>query len=404
MAIYQIKAISSAGEEVEFYLSAPSPDLALERAQESGYDPILIKPIRSFATPRKSPLDARNLSLFFKMLGSLLSAGVPLSSALRTLADQFAPPLSLKIMEALNDIASGVSRFSDSLERQGGFPPQVLGALKAAEEVGNLDKVAKQVGEALGKAAYFRSLAISASTYPMVILSFAILLTLSMIVFIVPAMLSPILELGGDVPLPTKVLLSFSGFILSPFGLFALLGGVLALYLYARWAIRAPEVRKKLEELILRAPVFGPLVGYSQMISFLRVLALTLSSGLVLSRALALAKEAVSFLIYKEGVERLYTSVENGIPLNVAMEMEPKLWPAMVVGATTIGLESGHLAPMLNEVREVYEENYEAAMKGLSSALEPILLIVVGALVGGIMLAILLPYFSLINALGGGIQ
>jgi type IV pilus assembly protein PilC len=404
MAIYQIKAISNAGEEVEFYLSAPSPELALERAYESGYDPIEIKPVRSFATPRRSPLDARNLSLFFKMLGSLLSAGVPLSSALRTLADQFAPPLSLKIMEALNDITSGVSRFADSLERQGGFPPQVLGALKAAEEVGNLDKVAKQIGEALGKSAYFRSLAISASIYPIVILSFAILLTFAMVVFIVPAMLSPILELGGSVPLPTKILLFISKFILSPIGLSALLGGVLALYLYARWAMRIPEVRKRVEEMILRAPVFGPLVGYSQMISFLRILALTLSSGLVLSRALALAKEAVSFLIYKEGVEKLYASVENGIPLNVAMEMEPKLWPAMVVGATTIGLESGHLAPMLNEVREVYEENYESAMRGLSSALEPILLIIVGTLVGGVMLAILMPYFSLINVLGGGSQ
>jgi len=404
MAIYQIKAISSAGEEVEFYLSAPSPDLALERAQEIGYDPILIKPVRSFATPRKSPLDARNLSLFFKMLGSLLSAGVPLSSALRTLADQFAPPLSIKIMEALNDIASGASRFADSLERQGGFPPQVIGALKAAEEVGNLDKVAKQVGEALAKSAHFRSLAISASIYPIAILSFAILLTLAMVVFIVPAMLSPILELGGRVPLPTKILLSISEFILSPIGLLASSGVVLGLFLYARWAMQTPEVRRGLEELILRAPVFGPLVGYAQMISFLRVLTLTLSSGLVLSRALALAKEAVSFLIYKEGVERLYTSVENGIPLNVAMEMEPKLWPAMVAGATAIGLESGHLAPMLNEVKDVYEENYEATMKGLSSVLEPLLLIVVGTLVGGIMLAILLPYFSLINTLGGGAQ
>ncbi len=402
MAIYQIRAISGTGEEVEFYLNAPSPDLALEKAQEIGYDPILIKPIRSFATPQKSPLDARNLSLFFKMLGSLLSAGVPLSSALKTLADQFAPPLSLKIMEALNDITSGVSRFSDSLERQGGFPPQVIGALRAAEEVGNLGKVAKQIGEALGKTAYFRSLAISAATYPIIILSFAIVLTLGMVVFIVPALLSPILELGGDVPLPTKILLSVSGFILSLIGLFVISGGVFALYLYVRWAIQTPEVRKKLEELVLRVPVFGPLVGYSQMISFLRVLTLTLSSGLVLSRALALAKEAVSFLIYKEGVERLYTSVENGIPLNVAMETEPKLWPAMVVGATAVGLKSGHLAPMLDEVKEVYEENYEAAMRGLSSALEPILLIIVGALVGGIMLAILLPYFSLINALGGG--
>ncbi len=175
-------------------------------------------------------------------------------------------------------------------------------------------------------------------------------------------------------------------------------GGVL--YLRTIWRKMGKE-REALERWILRAPLVSYLFAMSQMVSIARLLSLALSSGLSLPRALSLTAQATSSLLYRQALEEVRTKVVAGVALSVALNHHPHLFSTLFRSMVSTGERTADIPSMLRLVKGIYEEDYEHRIKALGSVIEPLLLIFVGVVVGGIMLAMLLPYFSVLGKLGG---
>lgn len=407
MPLYRYRAISKDGEIVTEYLSARSEEEVLRFLEGRGYDVLSLQRVREVGTPRSHKPNLRNMAVFFTQMASLLGAGVPLAEALRIMSTQFAPPFGDVIEELYNLVSSGQATLSGAMALRKEFPPHVVGTVRSGEETGNLRIALEELGEALAKADHFRSLAISAMTYPTIILTFAVLIGIGMMVFLVPQMVSTLEGLAGEdfrLPLPTQLLLAASRFITSPLGILAilvlLLGGAFGLVTAWRGQGAGREV---LENLLFRLPLVGELFAKGQMITVARALALALSSGLSLHKAVDLAIASTSSLLYRRALEKVGTAVAAGVPLSRALARFPQYFSSLFRSMAEIGERSSRTVDMFRNLRSFYEEDYERRIKGLSATLEPVMMILVGGVVMFIMLAVLLPFFSVLGKLGGGL-
>lgn len=405
MPLYEYQALNASGDVFRDFLLAKSEEEAQEVLTQRGLEPLSIRRIREVGTPKSHPINARNLSLLFRQLASLRRAGVPLSEALSIAANQFSPPLGDLVAQVQQDVHSGSMSFPDALGRHPQIPRHIVGIIRAADESGRVREAMEDLAETLAKGAYFRGLAVSAMTYPAIMLAMAVLLSLGMVYFLVPSMLGSLEAIAGPgftLPLPTAVLLGISQVLRNPVGLLGLFGGAAgAGYLLLSTWRSGGEGRLSMERFLLRMPFVGELFAKSQMITAARLLSSMSESNLPLPRALALLEGTLSSLLYQRAVREIRETVEGGISLAYAFRRHPHLFSALFRSMVEIGERNADLANMLREVARIYEEEYELRLKNLSSALEPILLVVVGGLIGGIMLAVLLPYFSALSSLGG---
>lgn len=405
MPLYEYQALNASGDVFRDFLLAKSEEEVQEVLTQRGLEPLSIRRIREVGTPKSHPINARNLSLLFRQLASLRRAGVPLSEALNIAANQFSPPLGDLVAQVQQDVHSGSMSFPDALGRHPQIPRHIVGIIRAADESGRVREAMEDLAETLAKGAYFRGLAISAMTYPVIMLVMAVLLSLGMVYFLVPSMLGSLEAIVGPgftLPLPTAVLLGISQVLRNSVGLLGLFGGTAgAGYLLLSTWRSGGEGRLSMERFLLRMPFVGELFAKSQMITAARLLSSMSESNLPLLRALALLEGALSSLLYQRAVREIRETVEGGISLAYAFRRHPHLFSALFRSMVEIGERNADLANMLREVARIYEEEYELRLKSLSSALEPILLVVVGGIIGGIMLAVLLPYFSALSSLGG---
>lgn len=405
MPLYEYQALNASGDVFRDFLLAKSEEEAQEVLTQRGLEPLSIRRIREVGTPKSHPINARNLSLLFRQLASLRRAGVPLSEALSIAANQFSPPLGDLVAQVQQDVHSGSMSFPDALGRHPQIPRHIVGIIRAADESGRVREAMEDLAETLAKGAYFRGLAVSAMTYPVIMLAMAVLLSLGMVYFLVPSMLGSLEAIAGPgftLPLPTAVLLGIAQVLRNPVGLLGLFGGAAgAGYLLLSTWRSGGEGRLSMERFLLRMPFVGELFAKSQMITAARLLSSMSESNLPLPRALALLEGTLSSLLYQRAVREIRETVEGGISLAYAFRRHPHLFSALFRSMVEIGERNADLANMLREVARIYEEEYELRLKGLSSALEPILLVVVGGIIGGIMLAVLLPYFSALSSLGG---
>lgn len=409
MPLYRYAVFDASGSPHQGYLVARNEEEATRALSSQGYKLVALERIREIGTPRNQEVNARNLGVVCKQLASLLRAGVSLVEALNIVSQQTAPPLGDLLEEVYSDVASGQYGLAAALQKHPKIPRYLVGMIRAAEDSGRVRETLEQIHKNLSKAVYFRSLVISALTYPGVILATAILIVLGMVYFLVPSMLSSLTNLqeeGGEVsalPLPTMILISFTNLLRNPFFLLGTGAGLLfvAKTLLDQWRAGG-EARGNMEAFILRVPILGELYAKSQMITTARLLGAMLQSNLPLPRALQLLEGTITSLLYRRAVAQIREQVEEGVNLSLAFRENPHLFSALFRSLLETGERNADLPNMLEEVARIYEEEYESRLKTLSTLLEPIMLISVGILIGGIMLAILLPYFSVLSSLGGG--
>ena len=403
MPLFRFQAQTSSGELTQNYLTARNEEEALSLLDSRGLKVLSLDRVREVGTPRTQAVDARNLGVVFKQLASLRRAGISLVEALNIVSQQSAPPLGDLLYQVYTDVASGQLSFAQALGKHSAIPKHVVGALRASEESGRITETLEELSQAFSKAAYFRGLVISALTYPVIMLTMAILIALGMVYFLVPALLGNLMEIAGEnfvLPLPTRILLATSNLLKSPLFLLAsialLVGGI---YYFRRvWAGEGKE-RETLEEFILKLPLMGELFAKGQMLAVARTLAALAESNLSLPRALSLLEGTLGSRLYAKAIEAIRKKVEIGVPLSFAFREHPHLFSALFRSLLETGERNADLSGMLKEVVRIYEEEYETRLKGLSAALEPLMLIFVGFVIGGIMLAVLLPYFTVIGAL-----
>jgi len=341
----------------------------------------------------KKKVRTKSLVIFTRQLSTLIAAGLPLVKALRTLYDQLEPGTLKDIINKLANEVEGGTNFSESLSRfPRVFPEFYINMIKAGELGGMLEGILKRLSEFLDKNQKLRDKIKSALMYPAFVLMVAVLILIMLMIFVIPTFTNMFSELGGALPLPTKVLIAASEFTRKAWYLIPLIP-VFIVFLY-RLLVKSHGRRLIVDRIKLHVPVVGGLVHQVCVARFSRTLGTLLSSGVPILNALQTVKDTIGNEFIAAAVLELRDSIKEGEGVSGPMEAS-KAFPPLVVKMVNIGEETGQLDKMLIQIADNFEEEVDVAISGLTSLLEPILIVFMGLVVGFIVISMFMPLFSL---------
>lgn len=399
MPLYRYTYQTPSGERREGLVEADTLEAALRSLRERGVFPLDLAEAKQVR--RSRPLGPARLAALFRQLNALLRTGkISVPEALRLLGDQIPKKLQERYQAAVALTLRG-QRLSEALGATDLFPRLALALLQVGEGTGKLDAVLGMLYRYYSRQASFQRKLRSALTYPTAIVIIALLVTWGLMTFIVPQFGNLLREMDAPLPLVTQAVMSLSAFLSSPAGLALTAGGLLALYQGARVLLASEERRRRFERLLLRLPVLGPLVKYGNLATIASTMELTYTAGVHVYEGLDYVRRSATLLIYQDALEEVRKSILTGRRVSEAFQAFPELFTTVFTSLVKIGEEAGQLEEMLRHIYTTYEEEAESILGSISSVVEPFLLVFVGGLVGLIMLSVLLPYFSLIQQVGG---
>jgi len=401
MPAFRYRALSPAGEAQQGLLDASDLDQAVERLHNMGLVPVRLEPqgaakLRTdripFLQKRVAP---RDLILFTRQLETMLDSGLPILSSLESLHDQTTHArLKPAIDRVRSDVEQG-STLTEALRRQPDcFPRIYVNLVHAGEEGGLLAQMLDRVATLLEYEAETDQRVRSATFYPTLIVTELGLAFLVLIKFVLPRFASLFRKFDAQLPLPTRVLIGLSDFFEKqwlPFLFFlacAAAGAVL-------WS-RTERGRVAIDRFVITVPIFGPIFLMTIMSRFSRVLAALLASGILIVQALDVVRGVVGNRVVETEVDKMRDGVVAGMGLAEPLKGSPVV-PPLVVKMLSVGEETGAVDKMLNRVSRYYDQDVDYAVKNLSTAIEPVLLMILGAAVLFTALAVFLPLWNLMN-------
>jgi len=328
-------------------------------------------------------------------LSTIVSAGLPLMQGLDILADQTDDPNFCKIIEAVGQEVESGETFSDSLRKfPKAFPDLYISMVRSGEASGDLDGVLTQLADYLEASEELKRRIKSAMTYPVVAFSMIILIATGLIVWVVPQFAEIFSALGGTLPAPTRILIGLSWFLRQWFGAPLIVAAIIGLVFSLR-AYGATEAgRYQLDALSLRLPVFGALTRKVCISRFTRTLSTLTRSGVAILQALEIVERTAGNEVYAKAIRQAADSVRNGDTLAEPLA-RAEVFPAMVTRMIAVGEKTGALEGMLMKISEFYDAEVKAMVDSLTSLIEPILIGLMGIVVGGIVIALFMPILML---------
>jgi len=347
---------------------------------------------------------AKVLTVFTRQLSTLISAGLPLLRSLRTLSKQEKNPNLRKIMAGLAESVEGGTTFSEALSQHPkAFNKLYVNMVKAGELGGVLEVVLTRLAEFAEKSQRIRGKVTSAMVYPLVVLTIAVGIVTFLMLFIVPKFEAIFKDMLGGRPLPfiTQTIMDLSRFIQGNFLLIA--GGIAIAVVGMRFALRMPGVSTAVDEYKLKLPLFGDMLTKTSVARFSRTLGTLVSSGVPILQALQITRDTAGNARVSSAIENIHDNVKEGESMVAPMEAS-QIFPPMVVSMVQVGEETGQLPDMLTKVADVFEEEVDTAVAGLTSLLEPVMIVMLALIVGTIVVALFLPLITIIQDLtaGGG--
>jgi type IV pilus assembly protein PilC len=400
-ATYTYKVRDRQGKLLEGSLEADSSQLVVNRLRQMGYTPIAIdqKDDAGLQKELKLPFGnkpkLKDLAVFSRQFATMINSGLSLLRSLYILAEQTENPALAKVVdEVRQDVEKGAS-LSQALGRH----PKVFNRLyvamvRAGETGGVLDSVLVQLASVIEKQVELRRKIKSAMTYPTVVFCLCLLIVAAMLLFIVPTFKNIYDQLGGTLPLLTRVLITISTIFKKFFPIFFVLGGV-AIWGIKRW-VQTDQGREVWDRLKLRMPVFGKLVHKTALTRFASTLAVLMRSGVPILEALEITSETVNNVVLQDAVKDVQAGVKVGESMAKPLATH-EVFPPMVVQMIAVGEETGAVDVMLDKIGEFYSQEVEATVNALTSLLEPLLIVFLGACVGGMVIALYLPMFNVIK-------
>ncbi len=346
----------------------------------------------------KKKVGTKDLAILCRQLAAMLQAGLPVLESLEGIADQIEnETLSEKLHEVTADIEAG-STLSQALARHPKtFQTLFVAMIRAGEESGALPNVLGRLGDYLeAKDALVRKIR-SASAYPAFIAGFFVVAVAGIMLFLIPQFEGIFSDFGLDLPPLTKFLIASSRFVGNyiVFEIILLVGGAYAFY---RW-VNTPGGKRKFDEILLRAPIFGKLIQKAAIARFSRTLGTLMDNGVTVIAALEIVGDTSGNEIVREAVENVGNGVVNGSTIAEKLAESP-VFPKMVVSMVAAGEGSGNLPDMLEKVADFYTDEVDASITQLTSMIEPILIVGLGAIVTVVVLAIYLPIFQMATGIG----
>jgi type IV pilus assembly protein PilC len=341
----------------------------------------------------KPPVKSKDLVLFSRQLSTLVSAGVPIVQGLSILEEQAENPTFRDVVgEVRGDIEAGLS-ISDALKKHPkAFPEVYTSMIRAGELGGILDTILERLSGFLEAAEALRAKVKSAMMYPAIVLSICALVTVFLLTFVIPTFKTIFEGFGKELPIPTQVLINISDTLRTRW--YMLILTPVAGYYGLKKFYATPQGRHFIDDKILKAPIFGILLKKVAVAKFSRTLGTLIKSGVPIMQGLETVASTAGNIIIEEAVLNARESIREGGRLADPLK-KSGLFPPMVTQMISVGEETGSLDTMLTKIADFYDMEVDAAVKGLTSLIEPIVIVIMGVVIGSIVIAMFLPMFEL---------
>ncbi|MEM6987092.1 MAG: type II secretion system F family protein, partial [Pseudomonadota bacterium] len=345
----------------------------------------------------KGKISSAEITVFARQLTTMMGSGVPLVQAFQILGSSHDNKAMAEMLNGIKTSLEGGSQLSESLKAYpDSFDDLFCSLVNAGEQSGTLDKLLNEIANYKEKSESLKRKIKKATFYPVAVLVVAFVVTAILLIFVVPQFETLFQSVGGDLPMFTKLVVNLSEWMQSYWWIvFGAIGAGVFSVLEARK--RSEAFRYKCDQLILRMPIFGDITQKAVVARFTRTLSTMSAAGMPLVEAMVSVATSSGNLVYRDAIFRMKEETESGSRLADTMESS-KLFPNMVLQMVEIGEESGSLDDMLGKVADYYEEEVDAAVDGLTSLMEPMIMAFLGVVIGGLVIAMYLPIFKMGDA------
>lgn len=395
MPKFSYKVKDSGGLTQKGLVDAAGLSQAINLLHEKGYVIIDVAPAAapfsiSFG---KSSVSFDNLVHFTRQLSTMITAGLTLVEALGILHQQLSKPALTKLVTQIEDDVKGGKSLVDSLEKNPKiFPPIYIALVRAGEATGKLDIILSRLADSLEKSKKFKSKVRGVMVYPVIVMTGMGIVSFIVMTVVVPRLTSMYKEFGVALPLPTQILIAASNLLINFWPMIILtVIGVSVLFL--KWK-KTNFGRHVLSTITLNMPIFGSLFKQSTLVEVTRTLALLIDGGVPILTSLGIVQDATSNILYQEAFMDAAKKVEKGFALSEPFNHNP-LFPPILAQMVSVGEQTGKLGDSLFKLSTYFEAEAESAIGTLTTALEPLIMVVLGLGVGFLVMAVLLPIYSL---------
>jgi type IV pilus assembly protein PilC len=398
MARFSYVGVTTGGKQVKGEIQAANKNEVVSLLRKKKVRPVSIKASSmDLSIPFMDNVKLQDISRFTRQFSAMTSAGLPLVQCLDILGGQTEnKKLAGAIKQVSTDIQGG-STLADALHKH----PAIFNSLysnmvSAGEASGSLDTVLSRLADYLEKSDALRRKIKGAMTYPVIVLCVAVVATAAMLTFVVPTFAQMFTDVGGQLPLPTRIVMNISTFLQTffPFIIIMIIGIVVGLTYY----YKTEDGKLRIDTIKLKLPVFGDLERKSSISRFSQTLSTLLTSGVTILEALSITAKTAGNKVLEKGIIRTLERITGGLTIAEPLK-ETGVFPPMVIHMIAVGEKTGDLAEMLKKVSEFYQEEVDAAVEALTSIIEPIMIITMGIVIGGILIAMYLPMFDMIGTI-----
>ena len=405
MATFAYSGRTRAGQNVNGERIADSMEAAVAALRREQVMVTKINPVKDkvdagkTAIKRKKKVSPKSLAVFTRQFSVMIDAGLPLVQCLEILGTQEEDKnFGAVILETRAEVEGGASLADAMKKNPKVFDPLYTNMIAAGEAGGILDTILKRLATYIEKAVKLKNQVQSAMVYPVAIVVIATVVVGVILWKVIPTFANLFAGLGAELPLPTRIVIGLSNGLVRymPFVLLSIGGFVFGLRAY----YNTPAGRMNIDRLMLKAPVFGPMFRKIAVARFCRTLATLLASGVSILEALDITARTAGNAVVEQALYATRKSIEGGETIAAPLK-ETSVFPPMVVQMISVGETTGALDTMLSKIADFYEEEVDVAVAGLLTLLEPLMIAVLGGVVGGIVIAMYMPIFSLISKLTG---
>jgi len=340
----------------------------------------------------------RDLAVVTRQLATMIDAGLPLVQCLDILSQQQEKKVFKKVLHDIRTAVEGGATFSAALKQH----PKIFSTLytnmvEAGEAGGILDTILNRLAAYIEKAMALKKRVKTAMFYPSTIVTVAVVVVIFLLMYVIPTFEQLFEGFGATLPLPTVIVLEASRIVRAY--LFFMLAGLVAAIVGFRFYYRTPGGKRTIDGLVLKLPIFGPLVQKVAVAKFTRTLGTLVSSGVAILEGLDITARTAGNKVVEEAVLKARTTIAQGKTISEPLQASG-VFPPMVVQMIAVGEQTGALDRMLNKIADFYDEEVDVAVAGLTALLEPLLVIFLGVIIGGVVIAMYLPIFKLISVVG----
>ena len=353
----------------------------------------------TFGFLQKTKISVKDLCVFTRQFATMVNAGLPLVQCLDVLARQMDKANFKLIIQQVMQEVEGGSTLADGLKRHPkAFSDLFTNMVAAGEAGGILDIILQRLAVYLEKADALQRKVKGAMMYPSIVAVVALSACIFMLMVVIPVFAKMFSDFGGELPGPTRVVMGLSDFLRVYW--WTILGGGAALFLAIKTYRNTASGRLAIDRLLLRLPILGSVLRKSAVSRFTRTLGTLISSGVPILQGLEITSRTAGNKVIQQAIERTSASISQGDTIADPLR-ESGVFPPMVVQMIGIGEQTGALDEMLSKIADFYDDEVDAAVEALTAAIEPIMIVVMGTMVGGMLVAMYMPIFKMATVVGG---